>query len=252
MTPSTKPSNRSSRAALVLSVAAFLLAAIAAGPPVANAARKAANSDKVDGLHAIKAKVAPAKRKQKLVATNKRGFLPNNIIKKAPNADRLDGLDSTAFARRADLAPLARTADLPPAAKVTTFSWSTFGHVPGDNQVHVSRTFGEFTKQEGTALRLDFLSGSWGTDEPDARCHYFVAVAPGDEAPTAPPRTPGHIMVSNLAGVWSAISGSRTVLDLPAGTYTAYLLVRGLGSGGCNEQPGDTNGNLTITEFAVQ
>ena len=61
----------------------------------------AVNAHMVDGKHAVGAGTSRARRAGKLVATNSAGLLPNNIISKAPNADRLDGADSTAFVRRA-------------------------------------------------------------------------------------------------------------------------------------------------------
>ncbi len=54
-------------------------------------AKFAHNADKVDGKHAVGAGAGVAKRRGKLVATNKSGYLPNNIIKRAPDAARLGG-----------------------------------------------------------------------------------------------------------------------------------------------------------------
>ncbi len=41
----------------------------------------AINADTVDGRHAVGSKASKAKRARKLVATDKRGFLPSNIVK---------------------------------------------------------------------------------------------------------------------------------------------------------------------------
>lgn len=60
-------------------------------------AAKVKNADKVDGKHAVSAKASPAKRAGKLVATDKAGHLPADIITKAADADRLDGRDSASF-----------------------------------------------------------------------------------------------------------------------------------------------------------
>ena len=76
---------------------AMVTAAVTAGAPAIAAAFDALNADKVDGKHAVGAGASVTKRKGKLVATNKQGRLPNNIIKKAPDANKLDGKDSTAF-----------------------------------------------------------------------------------------------------------------------------------------------------------
>lgn len=69
----------------------------AAGPSVAQAAYDAVNSDKVDGKHAVGATATPMGRAGKLVATNRSGRLPDNIIAKAPDADLLDGKDAAEF-----------------------------------------------------------------------------------------------------------------------------------------------------------
>lgn len=77
-------------------VAGNVLPALAHGNVHANSAH---NADTVDGLHAVKSSATKQKRKGKLVATSPTtGLLPNNIIKKAPNSNKLDGLDSTDLA----------------------------------------------------------------------------------------------------------------------------------------------------------
>jgi len=61
--------NRMSRAAMIMSAAALIMSAgFAGGPALARAI--ASNSDKVDGLHAVKASATKAKAKGKLVATD--------------------------------------------------------------------------------------------------------------------------------------------------------------------------------------
>ncbi len=70
----------SNRAALVMSAAALIMSAgFAGGPAIARAI--VGNSDKVDGLHAVKADTTPAQRKGKLVATDPAtgSFKPNVI-----------------------------------------------------------------------------------------------------------------------------------------------------------------------------
>lgn len=80
-------------AALVLAVG---LTAPAAGDDLRRAF-DAKNAHKVDGRHAVGAGSSVAARRNKLVATNGQGRLPNNIIAKASDADRLDGVDSSAW-----------------------------------------------------------------------------------------------------------------------------------------------------------
>jgi hypothetical protein len=82
-------------------VVAVVTAALTAGGPViaATVADYAKDADKVDGKHAVSASATVSERKGKLVATNSAGRLPDTIIAKAPNAERLDGADSTAFVK---------------------------------------------------------------------------------------------------------------------------------------------------------
>lgn len=52
----------------------------------------AQNAHQVDGKHAVGSGASVTQRKGKLVAAGSDGRLPNNIIKKAPNAGKLDGV----------------------------------------------------------------------------------------------------------------------------------------------------------------
>jgi hypothetical protein len=67
------------RAAVIMSAAALITSiGIAGGPAIASIV---ANSDKVDGLHAVKASASKAQRKGKLVATDPTtGLLPSGAI----------------------------------------------------------------------------------------------------------------------------------------------------------------------------
>jgi hypothetical protein len=82
-----------------VAVAALTAAVIAVAPAAAGAIVDfARNADKVDGKHAVSATAPKRARAGKLVATSpSTGRLPNGIIAKAPNADRLDGKDSSQF-----------------------------------------------------------------------------------------------------------------------------------------------------------
>ena len=77
--------------------AAVVSTLFAGGPSLARAAADAVNADKVDGKHAVAARASVRKRAGKLVATNRAGLLPNNIIKRAPDAAKLDGLTATHY-----------------------------------------------------------------------------------------------------------------------------------------------------------
>ncbi|WP_109510287.1 hypothetical protein [Nocardioides speluncae] len=84
----------------IIAVAAGCLVVGLSLPAAAEQARAiyANNSDKVDGKHAVGAGASTAQRKGKLVATRPTtGRLPDNIIKKAPDASRLGGYTHAAL-----------------------------------------------------------------------------------------------------------------------------------------------------------
>ena len=76
-------------------VAVVVASLVGAAPAVA----VIINADKVDGKDAVSAGATRPARAGKLVATNRRGYLPNNILVKAKDSNLLDGLDSTSFLR---------------------------------------------------------------------------------------------------------------------------------------------------------
>jgi hypothetical protein len=67
------------------------LALLATATPASAAGYDAKNADKVDGKHATSSTTTASKRRNKLVAAGKTGYLPNNIIKMAPNSAKLGG-----------------------------------------------------------------------------------------------------------------------------------------------------------------
>ena len=84
---------------VVIAVVAAAVTGLAV--PAVSAVVRATNADKVDGRHAVGSGATQAERARKVVATGRNGKLPNAIIAKAPNANKLDGLDSTDFMRGA-------------------------------------------------------------------------------------------------------------------------------------------------------
>ena len=87
----------SSKAAVLLGGAALVISLAGAGGP-ALAGALGRDSDTVDGFHAVKSGTPLKQRAGKLVATSRStGRLPNNIIKKAPNAQRLGGHPASFF-----------------------------------------------------------------------------------------------------------------------------------------------------------
>jgi hypothetical protein len=109
-------------------IAILVSALTAAAPAIAHGVEHALfahDSDKVDGKHAVGAGATKSQRKGKLVATNGSGRLPNDIIAKAPNADRLDGIDSKKFVRGAGTKVISRR------VAVATNTTSTILGIPG-------------------------------------------------------------------------------------------------------------------------
>jgi hypothetical protein len=94
-----------------LLVAVLAVAVLAAGQAVAQPAADTTgttgpagvDADTVDGRHVVGPGAAPADRGGALVATTAAGYLPNDIIRKAVDADKVDGLHAAAFARAATL-----------------------------------------------------------------------------------------------------------------------------------------------------
>ncbi|MDP3890156.1 hypothetical protein [Nocardioides sp.] len=103
--------NSRQRTTLIIATTALVVAIAGSAGPVTAAVFDAVNAHKVDGKHAVGAGASVQKRKGKLVATNSAGRLPNNIIAKARDADKLDGIDSTGFLRKDAQAVDADTVD---------------------------------------------------------------------------------------------------------------------------------------------
>ena len=86
---------------LPIVLTALLTASLtAAAPSIAETVNKALfaeNADKVDGIHAKQYTTNAGQRENKLVATNGQGRLPNNIIKKAPDSSKLNGLKGARY-----------------------------------------------------------------------------------------------------------------------------------------------------------
>jgi hypothetical protein len=112
------------------------------------------NADTVDGRHAVGPAALPAQRAGKLVATNAQGYLPADIVLKAQNADRLDGLVSTVFARAALLKGAAGAVNEPD----NPVHWNQLKGVPAgiaDGQV----AWGEVTAKPAAYPDADMLDG---------------------------------------------------------------------------------------------
>jgi hypothetical protein len=84
------------RVVLIAVVASMVLAAA----PAMAAAYDAMNADNVDGHGAVGSKSKPGQRANSLIAANKRGYLPNNAIRKTRDSARLGGQPRTSFIER--------------------------------------------------------------------------------------------------------------------------------------------------------
>jgi hypothetical protein len=122
------------------------------GAPLAAAVFDAVNADKVDGKHAVGAGATARQRAGKLVATNSLGRLPNTIIAKAPDADRLDGRDSSAFQPR-----YARTVIVSPVGN------------PDQNGLALLETLANAIPEDGNNPAVPSASNRW-----------LVKIEPGD------------------------------------------------------------------------
>lgn len=127
---------------------AFIVAAITAGGPVVagTIADFARDAHKVDGRHAVGARASSQKRAGKLVATNDKGRLPNNIIRKASaarDADRVGGFGPTALVHGCQAGALRGRAHIPTTVgtefeRVSGFSTTYGGPVDLDgNSCHI-------------------------------------------------------------------------------------------------------------------
>src|SRR3954449_4529789 len=91
---------RSGRAAFV---ALLLFSLLTVGVTSASASFDAQNAKKVDGVKATKYTTKAKKRKNKLVAANKKGLLPNNVIAQAPSAATAQDLSGAACVSSSEL-----------------------------------------------------------------------------------------------------------------------------------------------------
>jgi hypothetical protein len=102
--------NTSRRLRFVVLLLAVLLVGMATPSVAGSVVARARNANKVDGLKAVKSTASLTKRRGRLVATDKTtGLLPNDLIGKAPDADRIDGVDSAELVRGATVLHKATT-----------------------------------------------------------------------------------------------------------------------------------------------
>lgn len=105
-------------------IALIAVSVPAVGRSVVDFAR---NAHKVDGFHAVGAGAGKAKRAGKLVATNRNGRLPNNIIAHAPDADNLGGISASSYLTNCDSGVVAGAGRIP-ADIGSTYSFVVGGY----------------------------------------------------------------------------------------------------------------------------
>lgn len=159
---------------LTLVIAAVTAAVATGGPVVARTiADFARNADKVDERHAVGPRASLEKRAGRLVATNRKGFLPNDIIRKAPaagKADRLGRFGPSAFVHRCQAGALRGHASIPAELgsdfeRVSGFA-TTFGGPlsPAGHSCHGGEATARRVAVGIYDARLAFIG--WSCDEP--------------------------------------------------------------------------------------
>lgn len=150
-----RPSRRSLLANVLVS--AVTAAIVAGGPAVAaTVVSYATSADKVDGRHAVSSAASVSKRKGKLVATSgTTGLLPNNIIAKAPNANLLDGIDSSDLVIDRDAAGGELSGIYPdPEIAAGVLDQSNFGILPAA-RAHLSAAAQSIPNDTYTIVNFD-------------------------------------------------------------------------------------------------
>jgi hypothetical protein len=141
------------RRALAQDVRTVLVAVVAASAvsgPAAAAAVYVANADKVDNKHAVGSGATVTARKGKLVATSATtGRLPNNIIAVAPNSNLLDGKDSSAF-----LASAGKAADADKLDGIDSSALSTKAELSAAGALNSAGNPVSWTKLKGVPSTL--------------------------------------------------------------------------------------------------
>jgi hypothetical protein len=96
-------------------VVAATAAVVGMGPAIAHTAvvAFARNAGHVDGFRAVGPLVSANSRAGKLVATNSRGYLPDNILVEARNSSRLGGASASSYQRRCAAGAIGGYAQVP-------------------------------------------------------------------------------------------------------------------------------------------
>ena len=214
---------------LVALAAALMPAAVEAG---VRFARFAKNADKVDGFHAVGGGASVDRRSGKLVATNSQGTLPNDIIAKAPDSERLNGLSEDHFVHQCKAGAISVVAEVPAGVGGT---WSEVDGYGGVLFVHRPGVPDHFCDQVLTNVRATRVSTGV----------YRVAALPGDDVVGVEPGcTPGE------ARTIAAIVTVRDERPLFA-TYSSFSCVGYSSALGHEVRIFDADGNPTDAAFTL-
>jgi hypothetical protein len=180
---------------IALSATALVVAlAGTAGPAIAhgvNHALFAHNADKVDNKHAVGAGATLDARKGKLVATSPTtGYLPDNIIQKAGDAEKLDGVDSSGFLSVTGKAADADTLD-------------------GIDSTQFAPSLVQSWREVGTFLQPAFQNGWVNSDGGTSTAAFY--------------KDPYGVV--HLKGVVKSGTIGTTIFSLPAGYRPSSLLI---------------------------
>jgi len=193
---------------IIVAVAAILLGLTAPAVGHGVHAQFAHNADKVDGRHAVGAAASIANRKGKLVATNSSGYLPNNIIKSAPNSTRLGGFT---HAEMASMPLLVQGAGVTGTAAVSSSGVTLSGSGTGEMR------FGFIVPpdhKEGTTLSADIVY----REHTAGACAWYVStsglVGPNDHN--------GDLVSHNGGWLLPGVSNYSGAIDVPSGGSNTF------------------------------
>jgi len=130
----------------------------------------ARNADKVDGRHAVGSRSSVTDRAGKVVATDAKGRLPNNIVRRAPDAKRLGGFPARRFAKTCHQGAIAGTFRLAGGAAEFGPGWTT---IPGYMSLHAT---GGPPPGAEDCLRSDVQARRMGQGEYEVRLHPDVSL----------------------------------------------------------------------------